>query len=105
MDRTHNPEFTCMELYVQYKDYNWMMSFTEKLLERICIAVNGSTETVVDGKTISFKAPLPPSAYPRRYQREDWIRPQRQERRRNPSGLQRTEDGRNRRHHGQRQTD
>mgnify|MGYP002852679361 FL=1 len=57
MDRTHNPEFTCMELYVQYKDYNWMMSFTEQLLERICVAVNGSTETVVDGKTISFKAP------------------------------------------------
>ena len=57
MDRTHNPEFTCMELYVQYKDYNWMMSFTEQLLERICIAVNGSTESVVDGKTISFKAP------------------------------------------------
>ena len=43
MDRTHNPEFTCMELYVQYKDYNWMMSFTEKLLERICIAVNGTS--------------------------------------------------------------
>ena len=57
MDKTHNPEFTCMELYVQYKDYNWMMAFTEKLLERICIAVNGSTESVVDGKTISFKAP------------------------------------------------
>ena len=57
MDRNHNPEFTCMELYVQYKDYNWMMSFTEKLLERICIAVNGSTETTIDGKTISFKAP------------------------------------------------
>ena len=57
MDRTHNPEFTCMELYVQYKDYNWMMNFTEMLLERICIAVNGSTETVVDGKTINFKAP------------------------------------------------
>ncbi|MDO4995147.1 MAG: lysine--tRNA ligase [Bacteroidales bacterium] len=57
MDRTHNPEFTCMELYVQYKDYNWMMSFTEKLLETICIAVNGTTETVVDGKTISFKSP------------------------------------------------
>ncbi len=57
MDKSHNPEFTCMELYVQYKDYNWMMSFTEKLLERICIAVNGCTETVVDGKTISFKAP------------------------------------------------
>ena len=57
MDRNHNPEFTCMELYVQYKDYNWMMSFTEKLLERICIAVNGSAESVIDGKTISFKAP------------------------------------------------
>ena len=57
MDRTHNPEFTCMELYVQYKDYNWMMSFTEKLVERICIAVNGCSETVIDGKTISFKAP------------------------------------------------
>ncbi len=57
MDRTHNPEFTCMELYVQYKDYNWMMDFTEKLLERICIAVNGNTETEVDGKVISFKAP------------------------------------------------
>ena len=57
MDRNHNPEFTCMELYVQYKDYNWMMSFTENLLEKICIAVNGTSETVVDGKTISFKAP------------------------------------------------
>ena len=58
MDRTHNPEFTCMELYVQYKDYNWMMSFTEKLLERICIAVNGTSESTIDGKTISFKAPF-----------------------------------------------
>ena len=58
MDRSHNPEFTCMELYVQYKDYNWMMSFTERLLERICVAVNGSTDSVVDGKTISFKAPF-----------------------------------------------
>ncbi len=57
MDKSHNPEFTCMELYVQYKDYNWMMSFTEQLLERICVAVNGTPETVVDGKTISFKAP------------------------------------------------
>lgn len=57
MDKNHNPEFTCMELYVQYKDYNWMMSFTESLLERICIAVNGSAESVIDGKTISFKAP------------------------------------------------
>ena len=58
MDRTHNPEFTCMELYVQYKDYNWMMSFTERLLERICIAVNGCSESQIDGKTISFKAPF-----------------------------------------------
>ncbi|MGM9868869.1 MAG: lysine--tRNA ligase [Sodaliphilus sp.] len=57
MDRNHNPEFTCMELYVQYKDYNWMMSFTEQLLEKICVAVNGTPEAVVDGKTISFKAP------------------------------------------------
>ena len=57
MDKSHNPEFTCMELYVQYKDYNWMMDFTERLLERICIAVNGCTESVVDGNTISFKAP------------------------------------------------
>ncbi len=57
MDRNHNPEFTCMELYVQYKDYNWMMSFTEKLLETICIAVNGSSEREIDGKIVSFKAP------------------------------------------------
>ncbi len=57
MDRSHNPEFTCMELYVQYKDYNWMMSFTEQLLERICTAVNGKPESTIDGKTISFKAP------------------------------------------------
>ena len=57
MDRNHNPEFTCMELYVQYKDYNWMMSFTEKLLETICIAVNGKPETEIDDQVISFKAP------------------------------------------------
>ena len=57
MDRNHNPEFTCMELYVQYKDYNWMMSFTEKLLEAVCIAVNGKPEREIDGKVISFKAP------------------------------------------------
>ena len=57
MDRNHNPEFTCMELYVQYKDYNWMMSFTEKLLETVCVAVNGSTEREIDGNIVSFKAP------------------------------------------------
>ena len=57
MDKTHNPEFTCMEIYVSYKDYNWMMAFTEKLLETICIAVNGKPEREIDGNIISFKAP------------------------------------------------
>ena len=57
MDRSHNPEFTCMELYVSYKDYNWMMEFTEQLLEKICTAVNGSTEVKIGDETISFKAP------------------------------------------------
>jgi len=57
MDKTHNPEFTCMELYVSYKDYNWMMSFTERMLEEICTAVNGKPEVEIDGKVISFKAP------------------------------------------------
>lgn len=57
MDRNHNPEFTCMELYVQYKDYNWMMEFTERLLETVCIAVNGSPEKEIDGQLVSFKAP------------------------------------------------
>lgn len=58
MDRFHNPEFTCMELYVQYKDYNWMMSFTEKLIEKICIVVNGKPEVKVGDHIISFKAPF-----------------------------------------------
>ena len=57
MDRTHNPEFTCMEIYVAYKDYNWMMAFTEKMIEKICLDVNGTTTVTVDGKTIDFKAP------------------------------------------------
>ena len=57
MDRTHNPEFTCLELYVSYKDYNWMMSFTEKMLEEICTAVNGKPEVEIDGNIINFKAP------------------------------------------------
>ena len=57
MDKTHNPEFTCMELYVSYKDYNWMMSFTEKMLEEICMAVNGKPEVEIDGNVISFRAP------------------------------------------------
>ncbi len=58
MDRTHNPEFTCMEIYVAYKDYNWMMSFTERMLEKICLDVNGSTEVTVGDRVISFKAPF-----------------------------------------------
>ncbi len=58
MDRTHNPEFTCMEMYAAYKDYNWMMDNTEKLFERIALELNGSTEVEVAGKTISYKAPF-----------------------------------------------
>ena len=57
MDRTHNPEFTCMELYVQYKDYNWMMQFTEQLLEKIAIAVNGTTQVKIGDNIVDFKAP------------------------------------------------
>ena len=58
MDRTHNPEFTCMEIYVAYKDYKWMMGFTERMLERVAMATNGTTELEIDGKQISFKAPF-----------------------------------------------
>lgn len=58
MDRTHNPEFTCMEIYVSYKDYNWMMAFTERMLERICLEVNGTTDVKVGDNIISFKAPF-----------------------------------------------
>ena len=57
MDRSHNPEFTCMELYVQYKDYNWMMGFTEQLLEKIAIAVNGTTKVQIGDHEVDFKAP------------------------------------------------
>ena len=57
MDRTHNPEFTCMEIYVAYKDYNWMMAFTEKMLEKICLDVNGTTKVKVGDNEIDFKAP------------------------------------------------
>ena len=58
MDRTHNPEFTCMEIYVAYKDYNWMMKFTENMIEKICLDVNGTTEVQVGDNVISFKAPF-----------------------------------------------
>ncbi|MGO3690224.1 MAG: lysine--tRNA ligase [Psychroflexus halocasei] len=57
MDRTHNPEFTCMEIYVAYKDYNWMMDFTEKLIEHCAIAVNGTTKAQFKEHSIDFKAP------------------------------------------------
>jgi lysyl-tRNA synthetase, class II len=57
MDRTHNPEFTVLEFYVAYKDYNWMMSFTERLLEKVAMDLYGGTELTVSGKTIDFKAP------------------------------------------------
>ena len=57
MDRTHNPEFTAMEIYVAYKDYNWMMDFCEKLLEHCAIAVNGTTEATFGEHHINFKAP------------------------------------------------
>ena len=58
MDKTHNPEFTCMELYISYKDLNWGMTFTEQMLEKICTAVNGKPEVEIDGNVISFKAPF-----------------------------------------------
>jgi lysyl-tRNA synthetase class 2 len=58
MDRTHNPEFTCLEIYVAYKEYNWMMDFTEKMLEKVCLDVNGTDEVQIGGKTISFKTPF-----------------------------------------------
>lgn len=58
MDRTHNPEFTCMEIYVAYKDYNWMMDFTERMLEKVCLDVNGTTDVKVGDNVISFKAPF-----------------------------------------------
>ncbi|WP_099367173.1 lysine--tRNA ligase [Sphingobacterium sp. 1.A.4] len=59
MDRTHNPEFTAMEIYVAYKDYNWMMDFTERLLEHCAIAVNGTTKATFNEHEIDFRAPYP----------------------------------------------
>ncbi|MDE6638725.1 MAG: lysine--tRNA ligase, partial [Muribaculaceae bacterium] len=58
MDRTHNPEFTCMEVYVAYKDYNWMMRFVENMLEKICLDVNGTTDVQIGDNIVSFKAPF-----------------------------------------------
>jgi lysyl-tRNA synthetase class 2 len=58
MDRTHNPEFTVMEIYVAYKDYNWMMDFTEEMIERVALALHNSTVVQVGDKTIDFKRPF-----------------------------------------------
>ena len=75
MDKFHNPEFTCMELYVQYKDYNWMMAFTEQLLETICKAVNnGATEVKHGDHVISFKAPFRRLPRPSRRRRASTVR-------------------------------
>ncbi len=57
MDKTHNPEFTCMEIYVAYKDYNWMMEFVEKMLEKICTTVNGRTDITIGSNAVDFKPP------------------------------------------------
>lgn len=57
MDKTHNPEFTCMEIYVAYKDYIWMMEFVEKMLEKVSTAVNGTTKVTINGNEVDFKAP------------------------------------------------
>jgi lysyl-tRNA synthetase class 2 len=59
MDRTHNPEFTVMEFYAAYKDYNWMMDFTERMLEKICLDTNGTTKVMMGDKEIDYKAPYP----------------------------------------------
>lgn len=58
MDRTHNPEFTVMEIYVAYKDYKWMMEFTESMVEKVALALHNSTDVVIGGKSVSFKAPF-----------------------------------------------
>lgn len=57
MDKTHNPEFTCMEIYVAYKDYIWMMEFVEKMLEKVAMAVNGTTKAMIGENEVEFKAP------------------------------------------------
>ncbi|MGB1185220.1 MAG: amino acid--tRNA ligase-related protein, partial [Schleiferiaceae bacterium] len=57
MDKTHNPEFTVMEIYVAYKDYHWMMRFVENMLEEVAKAVNGTTQAVIGDKSVDFKAP------------------------------------------------
>lgn len=58
MDRTHNPEFTCMEIYVAYKDYNWMMDFTEEMIERVALSLHGGTKVNIGDKEVDFKRPF-----------------------------------------------
>ena len=98
MDRTHNPEFTCMEIYVSYKDYNWMMDFTEKMLEKICLDVNGTTEVKVGENTINS---VQAYHYARRHQGTHGYRHQRHGRSTIARSLQKNR-GRGRRNNGQR---
>jgi lysyl-tRNA synthetase class 2 len=71
MDRTHNPEFTIMELYVAYKDYRWMMDFIEGVFRRVAIAANGTTTAQFQGKDIDFGAAVPTHHHVRRHPGED----------------------------------
>ena len=80
MDRTHNPEFTVMEIYVAYKDYLWMMEFTEQMLEKVAVAVNGTTELTLDGKHDFVQSAVPPLDDDRRHPRKDRLRHHRPER-------------------------
>ena len=57
MDRTHNPEFTALEFYIAYKDYHWMMSMTEEILEKVAIATNGDTKVTIGENVVDFKGP------------------------------------------------
>ena len=63
MDRTHNPEFTCMEIYVAYKDYLWMMNFTEEMIETAALAINGTTKAIIGENEIDFKTSFPAGSY------------------------------------------
>ena len=104
MDRTHNPEFTVMEIYVAYKDYLWMMEFTERMLEKVALALHGTTTVQIDGREISFKAPFRRLTMTDAIREKDRLRHHGAERRAAPRSLQ-TPRSRDRRHHGQGQAD
>ncbi len=82
MDKTHNPEFTVMEIYVAYKDYHWMMKFVENMLEEVATAVNGTTDATIGENTVSFQSAVRASSYPRGHQRAHRFRSKRQDRKR-----------------------